>query len=196
MKRNWLLYLVIFSLALNLGTMGAFAYLRWQDRGEEGALRQSTSSREGRRKAGEAPLPFRELLGKLNLDAQQLQELKRLSPEHHRQVGALRQELAQKRGALFDLLKQGDLPAWEPVRAKVREINQLQLGLEEEMVRHLLEIQKLLKPEQRAVLLVHLEKRLSHFWRGRGQGWGPPGARRGHGRGPDAPCPPGSPEAK
>ena len=29
MKRNWLLYLVIFSLALNLGTIGALVYFRY-----------------------------------------------------------------------------------------------------------------------------------------------------------------------
>ena len=32
MKRDWLLYLVIFSLALNVGTISTFAYLRWKDR--------------------------------------------------------------------------------------------------------------------------------------------------------------------
>ena len=30
MKRNWLLYLVMFSLALNLGTIGALVYFRYQ----------------------------------------------------------------------------------------------------------------------------------------------------------------------
>lgn len=36
MRRDWLLYLVIFSLALNLGTIGTFAYLYW--RGQPGPL--------------------------------------------------------------------------------------------------------------------------------------------------------------
>jgi hypothetical protein len=36
-KQNWLIYLVIFSLALNLGTIGTFAYLRHQDQVEKTA---------------------------------------------------------------------------------------------------------------------------------------------------------------
>ena len=32
MKKNWLVYLVIFSLALNLGTLGALVYFRLQPR--------------------------------------------------------------------------------------------------------------------------------------------------------------------
>ena len=32
MKRDWLIYLVMFSLALNLGTIGTIVYLRSQDR--------------------------------------------------------------------------------------------------------------------------------------------------------------------
>ncbi len=31
MKRDWLIYLVMFSLALNLGTIGTIVYLRYQD---------------------------------------------------------------------------------------------------------------------------------------------------------------------
>ena len=31
MKRDWLIYLLMFSLALNLGTIGTIVYLRYQD---------------------------------------------------------------------------------------------------------------------------------------------------------------------
>ena len=34
MKRNWLLYLVIFSLALNFGTIATLVYLRYQDKAQ------------------------------------------------------------------------------------------------------------------------------------------------------------------
>lgn len=191
MNRNWLLYLVIFSMALNVGTIGAFAYLRWQDRqGQEVSRPEIPPPPDHPARPGERPLPFRELLGKLNLDEQQRQTLWRLAPEHRRQVREMRRELAEKRGALFALLKQAELPAWEPVREKIREINDMQLRLEEEMIRHLLEVQKNLRPEQRQVLLGHLEQRLSHFWRGRGQSCEPMGPRRGPGPPPGAPCPP------
>jgi Spy/CpxP family protein refolding chaperone len=183
MKRDWLLYLVIFSLALNLGTIGTFAYLRWQDQ-------QAAPPPE------EAPLPFRQLMRELDLDQQQRQSLSRLTPEHRRQVRELLQELAQQRRELFALLKQEPLPEWPPVQAKIREIGGLQISLEEEKVQHLLEIQKNLRPEQRQLLLTHLEKRLSPFWGKHDRRRGPmrphhvPGA-------PGAPqYPPGPPRAR
>ena len=177
MKRDWLLYLVIFSLALNVGTIGPFAYLRWQDRQWAPPPPHS------------APMPFRKLMGKLQLDRQQRRVLRRLAPEHRRKIREYRRELAQRRRELFSLMKQENLPKWPPVQAKVREISNLQLQLEEEMVRHLLEVQKNLKPKQRQVLLKHLEKRLGRFW-GR---HGPPGIRHRPWRGPGPPHPPGPP---
>jgi len=158
MRRDWLLYLVIFSLALNVGTIGTFAYLRWQDRQEPPLPTES------------APMPFRKLLGELQLDHQQRQTLWGMAPEHRRKIREFRRELAQQRQQLFSLMKQENLPQWPLVQAKIKEISNLQFQLEEEMVRHLLEVQKNLKPEQRQVLLNHLEKRLAHFWGGHGRG--------------------------
>ena len=39
MKRDWLLYLMIFSLALNVGAIGTFAYLYWQGPGPSSPAR-------------------------------------------------------------------------------------------------------------------------------------------------------------
>ena len=47
MKRNWLIYLVIFSLALNLGTIGTFAYLRHQDQQQQAAARAPAAAPAG-----------------------------------------------------------------------------------------------------------------------------------------------------
>jgi len=184
MKRDWLLYLVIFSLALNVGTIGTFAYLRWQDRQAPPAAPQL------------APMSFLELLGKLQLDSQQRQTLWRLGPEHRRKVRECRQALAQRRQELFSLMKQETLPEWPPVQSKVREISDLQFRLEEEMLRHLLEVQKHLKPEQRQILMTHLEQRLSHFWGGRGRHRGMHRSGPDSGQGPSPSCPPGAPGAK
>uniref|UniRef100_A0A7C5AL78 Periplasmic heavy metal sensor n=1 Tax=Desulfobacca acetoxidans TaxID=60893 RepID=A0A7C5AL78_9BACT len=168
MKRDWLLYLVLFSLALNVGTIGTLAYLRWQD--GKVAAPATTGER----------LPFRELLAQLKLDDQQRQALGRMASGHWRQVRNFRQELARCRQELFTLMKQDPLPEWPLVEAKVREISNLQLRMEEEMVRHLLEMQRHLRPEQRQMLLAHLERQLGSIWGGRGPhhgrrfpGWGP-----------------------
>ncbi len=180
MRRDWLLYLVIFSLALNVGTIGTFAYLRWQDQQE------TTSAGE------EAPVPFRRMLRELNLDQQQRQTLMSLVPEHRRKVRDLRHELMQQRRELLGLLKQERLPEWPPVQAKIQEIGTLQVRLEEEKVQHLLEVQKNLQPQQRQVLMTNLERKLSHIWSKHGRHRGP---MRPH-HGPPGPpgertCPPG-----
>ncbi|MGQ9688398.1 MAG: Spy/CpxP family protein refolding chaperone [Desulfobaccales bacterium] len=160
MKRDWLLYLVIFSLALNLGTIGTLVYLRWQ-----APPPPPPPSRT-------APLPFHKLLDELNLNPQQRQMLRTLAPGHFRQVRELEKELAKQRRELFDLFKQKNLPEWAAVQTKIREIGHLQLRLEEEKVSHLLELQKNLTTEQRRLLSTHLERRLSPLWERQGQGWG------------------------
>jgi len=168
-KRDWLLYLVIFSLALNLGTIGTIVYLRSQDHPPAAAG-----------PAPPPPLPMKALWRELKLDDPQRQTLRRLFPEHHQQVKALRQELTQKRQELFELIKAEPTP-WSAIQAKVQEISTLQGRLEEEMARFMLEFKKNLNPEQHAAFLNLLQTRL---------GCGPEGAcrpdgrRRGHGMGP------------
>jgi Spy/CpxP family protein refolding chaperone len=196
MKRNWLLYLVIFALALNLGTIGVFAYLRYQDR-------RATALKEA-----PGPIGLRELWLRLNLDAQQRQALRKLGPEHHRRVGELRRELMQKRQELLDLLK-GENPDWSVIQAKIREISAQQGKLEEEVARFLLECKKNLKPGQQAAFFNLVDRRLRrggmghhhrghrgpmgpHWGPGRGQGMGPPGPRP-PGAGPPPPPLPGPP---
>jgi Spy/CpxP family protein refolding chaperone len=163
MNRNWLLYLMIFSLALNVGAIGTFAYLYWH--GPPGPPPPEAGP----------PMPFRHLLRKLNLDQQQRQTLKAMAPVHWHKVRGLEEELLQERQELFALIKQENLPEWPSVEAKIKEINNLQLQLEEEKVHHLLDIQKNLRPEQRQVLITQLEKRLPQCCgpgRDRGRGMG------------------------
>jgi Spy/CpxP family protein refolding chaperone len=185
MKRDWLLYLVIFSLALNLGTIGTFAYLRYQDR------RQAAARVE---REMPPPLPVGEMWRHLNLDQEQRQHLGRLMPEHLQRVRTLRAELAAKRQELFTLLRTEEPPAWPAIQAKIREISELQGKLEEEVIRHLLEVRNQLKPEQKAAFAHLLEQR----WRLFQERHGPMGARRGRHapemrRGPGSECPPPHP---
>ncbi|MDP3183236.1 MAG: periplasmic heavy metal sensor [Desulfobaccales bacterium] len=179
MKRNWLLYLVIFSLALNVGTIGTLVYLRYFDQ-------QLAAPPEG-----QPPLPLRQLWGALNMDPDQRQALRGLLPEHRRRVMDVRGQLAQKRQELFDLVK-GEAPPWSAIQAKIQEISALQGGLEEEMVRFLLEVKKHLRPEQQAAFADLVQQRLVKPWGGRGGPPGPPhGWGRGMGPGPMGPGPHG-----
>lgn len=181
MKQNWFLCLVIFSLALNLGTIGTLVYLRYQDQ-RPPALPE-----------GPPPLPMRQMWNALNLDQEQRQALRGLMPQHRRRVMEARGTLAQKRQELFDLLKE-EAPPWSAVQAKVQEISALQGGLEEEQVRFLLELKKNLKPEQHAAFADLMQQRLQRAL-GR-PGGPPPGRGRGMGPGPMGPgpmAPPGPP---
>jgi Spy/CpxP family protein refolding chaperone len=180
-KRNWLLYLVIFSLALNFGTIGAFVYLRYQDRA------QMYHGMPG-------PLPIRALWGALKLEDSQRQALHGLLPEHRGRIAEIRNSLFLKRQELFDLLK-GEAPAMSEVRAKIGEISALQGDLEEEQMRFLLEVRKGLKPEQKVAFLDLIQGRLNQALAGTCAPPGWPGPRMGPGMGPGKPAGPGGPGA-
>jgi len=149
MKRDWLIYLVMFSLAMNLGTIGTIAYLRYQDHRGPAVVPEALLP----------PLPPKTLWRELNLDDSQRQAMRRLFPEHHRKVKAARQELTQKRQELFDLIKMDSAP-WSAIQAKIQEVSTLQGGLEEEMARFMLEFKKSLNPEQHAAFLNLVQARL------------------------------------
>jgi Spy/CpxP family protein refolding chaperone len=173
-NRNWLIYLVIFSLALNLGTIGTFVYQRHQDQQEKAAA------------TAKPPLPLRSLWRELNLDNSQRQALRGLFPEHHRRVSEIRQELSQKRQELFNLIQDDNTPMTS-IRAKVKEISALQGSLEEEMVRFMLAFKKNLTPSQQAAFLSKVRTRLcgAGACGPMGPGFGHPrGMGRGMGMGP------------
>jgi Spy/CpxP family protein refolding chaperone len=179
-KRNWLLYLVIFSLALNFGTIGTFAYLRYQDKKQRLTWEMPP------------PLPLRDLWQTLKLDDGQRRALHDLVPEHRARVAAIRKDLFQKRHEFFEVLK-SEAPDQAAIRAKIGEISDLQGKLEEELARFLLAVRKNLRPEQNAAFLDLVRSRLD---RALGRPFGPMGGwhgpwRGGPGLGPPPPPGPG-----
>ena len=93
MKRNHWICLLVFSLALNLGGLAAFGYLRLQGHG-------AAMTGQG------PPPPPREIWATLNLETEQRRVLENLLPEHRRRVRDLRMELTQQRFELFDIVKE------------------------------------------------------------------------------------------
>ena len=156
MKRNFWIYLLVFSLALNLGGLAAFGYLRLQGHGEA--------------MTGQGPLPPppQEIWRTLNLETEQRRVLESLLPEHRRRVRDLRAELAQKRFELFEMLKEG-AAAWPGIQEKVKEVSALQGKLEEEVLRFSLAFQEHLKPEQRAAFITFVERRMPNVQGGKGR---------------------------
>jgi Spy/CpxP family protein refolding chaperone len=163
--------LLIFSLALNLGTAGALAFLRFQDRQKANVT------------SGQQPMPLMDLCNLVKLDTAQLEAIKGLLPEHKRRLLETRRELAQKRRELFEWIA-SEAPPNSAIQKKVQEISNLQGSLEEEIVRFLLEVKQQLKPEQQAAFLSLVQRRLSgHNGRGHHFGTSNPGHGGGRGRG-------------
>ncbi len=178
MKRNYWICLLVFSLALNLGGLATFGYLRFQGRGD--ALTGP----------GLPPPPPREIWRSLNLEADQTRILENLLPEHRRRIRDLRTELAQRRFELFEMVKEG-VAAWPAIQEKLKEVSVSQGKLEEEVLRFSLAFQEHLKPEQKAAFIAFIERRLPGA-PGR-QGRRPPRWKRDMGPGalpPTGPCVP------
>jgi Spy/CpxP family protein refolding chaperone len=165
MKRNWLLYLVIFSLALNLGTMGALVYFRYQPPPEPAPT-----------EAGKHPGSFMGFLHSLDLDPAQKKLLKQSFPTHRQQIKALRQQLNQQRQRLYELINQPQ-PNETEIAAQITVINNIQNALEQETARFLLEIKRHLRPEQQEALLQRVGQRLC------GPGFCGPNGKSGRGMG-------------
>jgi len=178
MKKNWLVYLVIFSLALNLGTIGALVYFRYQTPPEFPPL-----------DSGKPPGGLLGFLHSLNLDPEQQKLLKQNFPPHRQQIKALRQQLHQQRQRLYGLINQ-PAPNDAEIAAQITAINNIQNALEQEMARFLLEIKRNLRPEQQEVLLQRVEQRLC----GPGMCGPPKEHHRGRGRGGPRQGPSGPPE--
>jgi Spy/CpxP family protein refolding chaperone len=148
MKKNWLTYLVIFSLALNVGILGALVYFRLQPPPDPLLLHE-----------GRPPEGFKGLLHSLNLDPEQQQLLKQNFPTHRQQIKELRQQLHQQRQKLYEFIDQAR-PDESEIAAQITVINNLQNALEQEMVRFLLQIKQNLRPEQQEMLLQRVGQRL------------------------------------
>ena len=159
MKRSGLLYLLIFSLALNLGTIGALVYGYWSHP-------PARPDRPG--------LGFLRLLHSLNLDEQQRQVLQQHFPSHRQQLRALRQQLAAERQKLVELLSQPQ-PQEAEVAAQITVINNVQNALEQEMARFLLTVKAALRSDQQEVLLEQVRQRLCDPRFCRPPGGPPPG---------------------
>jgi Spy/CpxP family protein refolding chaperone len=165
-KKNWLAYLVIFSLALNLGTLGALVYFRLQPPPEPPLFH-----------AGSPPGGFLGFLHSLNLDPEQQKLLKQNFPDHRQQIKELRRQLNRQRQRLYELISQPQ-PNEAEIAAQITAINNLQNALEQEMARFLLQIKQNLRPEQQDLLLQRVGQRLC------GPGFcGPQGGGGRHGRG-------------
>jgi Spy/CpxP family protein refolding chaperone len=175
MKRNWLIFILVCSMGLNMGTIASFAYWRY---GSQPGLDLKHQA---------SPVPFRELMRSLNLGPEQRQIARGLLPEHQQRIRDLRLGLAKQRQELFELLQEG-APSWPAVKDKTRAISDLQGKLETEMVQFFLGFRNCLKPEQKIAFMEFMEHHLVAGQDGKGRShgpWGPRGRSGGRARGID-----------
>ena len=164
MKRNWLIYILVCSMGLNMGMIASFAY--WRHDGQQGLGLKTQAS----------PLPFRELTRSLNLRPEQCQIARGLLPGHQQRIGELRLGLAQRRQELFEML-QAEEPSWSAMQDKIRAISDLQGRLEMEMVQFSLKFRNCLKPDQKIAFMEFMEHQLLAGQGGKGRAHGPWGPR-------------------
>jgi len=175
MKRNFWICLLVFSLALNLGGLVTFGYLRYH------------SHQEVMTDQNPPPQSLREIWRTLDLEAEQRRVLESLLTDHRRRIRELRAELSPKRLELFEMTKEG-MAAWPAIKEKVKEVSTLQGKLEEEVLRFSMAFQEHLKPEQRAAFITFVERRMTNLQGGKGR-MGPPWKQGMGGGRPGLPAP-------
>ena len=164
MKRNWLIYILVCSIGLNMGTIASFAY--WRHGGQPGVDLKHQAS----------PLPFGKLTRSLSLRPEQHQIIRGLLPSHQQKIGELRLGLAQQRQELFEML-QAEEPSLSAMQDKIKEISDLQGKLEMKIVQFFLGFRNCLKPEQKITFMEFMEHHLLAGQDGKGRAQGPRGPR-------------------
>lgn len=147
MSRQWLKYLLIFSLSINVGGVATFLYSRFQN------WQPPISNQE-------APSPaLKELVTLLNLDPEQREMFQKIFSTHRQNMQVWHREIELKRQELLTLLKDGN-SSWPDFQAKLEELRDLQFKAEEASLRFFLELRQDLKPDQREACNNFMECRL------------------------------------
>jgi Spy/CpxP family protein refolding chaperone len=105
------------------------------------------------------PGPNHFLANYLSLSESQRKKVESLNGAFYPRITEIRAQLAQERAELSDLLGESP-PNQEKIEVKINEIASLQVQLEREVINHLVEMQKILTPEQRNKFLSFTKRRL------------------------------------
>lgn len=170
MLRQWLKYLLIFSLSINVGGVATFIYSKF--------INQQTPFVKQ-----EAPPPaLKELVTLLNLDPEQREFFQKILSAHRQNVQLRHQERTLKRKELLTLLKNGNA-SWPDFQRKLEELRDIQFKGEEDTLRFFLELRQDLKPEQRETCDNFMECRLLKGRGEKGEWCRAQGIRRPQGKG-------------
>ena len=134
MKMKIFTYAVFFLLVVNLTTLGVMVYHRWFETEEA-----CPSGKPGK--------GFEQLKRELSLSTEQEENILKYRKVLHSIIDSLSSQLQEERRLLVRELKQ-DSPDPVLLGRMVERINLLQLEAQNKVVGHLLEVKKILKPDQ------------------------------------------------
>ncbi|MBN1504861.1 MAG: periplasmic heavy metal sensor [Candidatus Eisenbacteria bacterium] len=171
MSRKTLTVILAVVAVIALSMFSTFAYERWMSSERKRAPRQSGH-------------PFGLLRGELALTKEQMSQLETQRESFENELRGQRTQMREKRMALMEALR-ADAPDTQAIDGLVEEIGALQVGLEKQMIRHMLEEQRILTPEQReklhSILRRHFSERENLPWMGPGGPMDEMGPGRGDG---------------
>ena len=173
MKKTLAVILVVLAV-IALSMLSTFAYERWLSPGRRHAPRHTGH-------------PFALLRGELALTSEQMTRLEAHQKKFEDALRGQRAQMRETRTALMESLR-ADAPDTLAIDRLVEEIGALQTGLEKRMIRHMLEEQTILTPEQRqklhSILGKHFDDMRDTPWAGPGGPMGEMGPGRGRDGGP------------
>lgn len=143
MKTKLLIILLVISLGINAGVIFAFGFRHWH------AKRLRPEFRRERL----------QLQRSLDLSEEQNQLFEKYRKELNNQLSPLREKIRQKRRELLGLLKTEEIDE-EKIDKLLSEIAELQSEIEKTVVRHSIQIRKILTPAQQKKFIGFLEQQL------------------------------------
>lgn len=144
MKSNFLKYILILSLLLNVSLLGAAGYAHYKQ------------SRYRSPAPVDCAIRGNHLFGELSLKPEQIKLFQQKAALFHGLLGKKRQEVDRIRGTLFGLLR-ADNPDSQALEAAIARINTNQHEMQKMVVAHLLEFKAMLDKDQQKKFLDLIE---------------------------------------
>lgn len=138
MKSKFLIFLLTASLAMNIGIATMFGQKLFQKQ-------TSTSQRYCPFSSDDNPL-----YKLLNLTPDQLGAIKSIAGDFHQSIEKLSMEVQEKRTAMMSLMERDDID-YQTLNAQRKDIWQLQSIIQQIVFEHILQMKKILTPEQRKI---------------------------------------------
>jgi len=148
MRSKWLIFALVFSLAINAAVLATTGYHYYLSASAKTLAPCPVSPADGH------------LYQSLGLSKAQLAKIDPLAQKFHSHLGELRAALERKRELLVDLLaKDGDPASIEKLR---REMAGIQDEIQREVITHITELRKILDPEQQQRFFDLMRQSMAH----------------------------------